>query len=834
MHALDQTRTRRAKKTTSFKLAAVYRAVPDWSALAGLSDVAAIATAAEALLDAEVFSSATVYDALNRPTSMTAPDSSEIRPTYNEAGLLEKVEARVRGAATWTTFVDDIDYDAKGQREKIVYGNGTTTTYAYDLETFRLVRLKTVRDSDDAVLQNLAYAYDPVGNITEIKDSAQQTVFFDNDVVSPRTQYVYDALYRLIKATGREHSGGVADAPRDQNDVPLMNLPHANDSAALRNYVEQYVYDAVGNILTMSHDSGASATSWTRRYEIAAASNRLLSTSLPGDYPAATSYSATYAYDEHGSMTSMPHLPGMEWDHNDQMRQVDLGGGGTAYYTYDAAGQRVRKVWEHSGLVEERIYLGGWELYRKRDSLRNLLVERETLHGMDGARRVVLVETKTVDVGAGGAFAVVSRYRFQLDNHLGSASLEVDETGLVIGYEEYHPYGTTAYASGRSGVEVSGKRYRYTGKERDEETGLYYHGARHMAPWLGRWTSADPAGMVDGPSLYRYVRNNPVLLRDPTGYLSWRDALDNFVNNSAAAGMADAIEQHAEGIKESVKQLRSDLSSFKTAAPALGKLVGTAALGAPLAVLSMARHGVNASKAAYHLNGRGMVTEFTHMSIELVETVITVGVAKGIQGKLAPHVPKGALFTKVLPKAENAAPLQILEAPPTAELPPTSPQRSPPAAEPPPASPRPATPAAKPAQRAAGSVAAEHAVDEHLRSQGHRVEPNSKEGVQGAGRQGDRLVDGVLSEYKSISGVKDTSPDGLSKAVGRRVMDGRGQASTVIVDARGQTGMTQEIAERGIRRAYGADKVTAGSASRGQLQSIRVIGSGFDITVPWR
>jgi len=265
----------------------------------------------------------------------------------------------------------------------------------------------------------------------------------------------------------------------------------------------------------MRHTAGA--VDWTRWYETAATSNRLLSTSALTDNGPATSYSAKYTYDEHGSMTSMPHLPGMAWDHNDQMRQVDLGGGGTAYYTYDAAGQRVRKVWEHSGLVEERTYLGGWEVYRKRDSLGNLLVERETLHGMDGARRVVLVEIKTVDVDAGGAFTVVSRFRFQLDNHLGSASLEVDEAGLVIGYEEYHPYGTTAYASGRSGVEVSGKRYRYTGKERDEETGLYYHGARYLAPWLGRWTSADPAGMVDGPDLYAYVEGNPVQLSDPTG-----------------------------------------------------------------------------------------------------------------------------------------------------------------------------------------------------------------------------------------------------------------------------------------------------------------------------
>ena len=150
-----------------------------------------------------------------------------------------------------------LDLEGNPLRITDAHGNGTTTTYAYDPETFRLVRLETVRDSDDEVLQNLAYTYDPVGNITEIKDSAQQTVFFDNDVVTPSTRYVYDALYRLIQATGREHAGGMADVQRDQNDVPLRNLPHANDAQAVRNYIEQYVYDAVGNIVSMRHTAGA-------------------------------------------------------------------------------------------------------------------------------------------------------------------------------------------------------------------------------------------------------------------------------------------------------------------------------------------------------------------------------------------------------------------------------------------------------------------------------------------------------------------------------------------------------------------------------------------------
>ena len=75
-----------------------------------------------------------------------------------------------------------------------------------------------------------------------------------------------------------------------------------------------------------------------------------------------------------------------------------------------------------------------------------------------------------------------------------------------ICYEEYHPYGSTAYRAASSATDVSDRRYRYTGKEKDEETGLYYHGARYYAPWLGRWTAADPSGVVDGVNLFAYCR----------------------------------------------------------------------------------------------------------------------------------------------------------------------------------------------------------------------------------------------------------------------------------------------------------------------------------------
>ena len=66
-------------------------------------------------------------------------------------------------------------------------------------------------------------------------------------------------------------------------------------------------------------------------------------------------------------------------------------------------------------------------------------------------------------------------------------------------------------------IKAAAKRYRYTGKERDEETGFAYHGARHYVPWLARWTSVDPIGVAGGINVYAYADQNPIMYRDETG-----------------------------------------------------------------------------------------------------------------------------------------------------------------------------------------------------------------------------------------------------------------------------------------------------------------------------
>ncbi|QJD87673.1 toxin TcdB middle/N-terminal domain-containing protein [Cohnella herbarum] len=514
------------------QLAQEYKATLNWS-----GDVP---------LEERIHASHTVYDALNRPTELTSPDSSVIRLGYNEASLLEAVKANVRGERTadgqpvWTSFVDRIDYDAKGQRTKIEYGNGTVTTYGYDRWTYRLshmaTRRETTRFPEDCPqlpppgwpgcgLQNLRYTYDAAGNVTHIQDDAQQTVYFRNKRVEPGADYTYDALGRLIEASGREHLGQT----QDQQNSPAApdafgdfhsRLAQAGNGNAMGTYIERYAYDAAGNLLTMQHRGNDPASpGWTRHGAYADDSNKLLSAGQFLDQE-------HYEYDVHGNMTRMSHLSAMQWDFRDQLQATArqaVGGGGTpetTWYVYDAAGIRVRKVTERhaaagvaSTRMKERVYLGIFEIYREYGGDgRTIDLERETLHIQDDRKRIALVETRTL----GTDRAPQQLVRFQFGNHLGSASLDLDQEGQIISYEEYYPYGSTSYQAVRSQTETP-KRYRYSGKERDEENGMYYNGARYYSPQLCRWINPDPAGIQDGMNQYVAFHNNPVLYVDPSG-----------------------------------------------------------------------------------------------------------------------------------------------------------------------------------------------------------------------------------------------------------------------------------------------------------------------------
>ena len=529
----------------------------DWQA--SQIDWQGISNELNAKLEAETFVQITEYDALNRMArqfNWHRDNGSRVavyKPKYNERGVLKSEELVVGATKDMTKDgfsggrlsqpIQEIRYNAKGQKVFLKLGNGTLTQYDYDPMTFRLRQMRTTRPadhedfpqrrsnlSDTNIVQQLLYTYDPVGNIMEIYDDAYEPVFFQKQMVLPRSHYTYDALYRLISAEGREQAGANT-APTYQKDDPWSggNFPVTNKT--LRNYTQSYTYDAVGNIKQMKHVDMLNQTEgWVRDYAYAVddttqpASNRLLQTWEAGNRIQATKY----RYDSHGSMLNLANTPDayyLNWDYRDMIHKINLGGGGWAYYQYDAGKQRTRKRVESRsngsvGTVEERIYLGGYELYRRQNDQGVVVEEIESLHLFEGEQRVLLVDNvvqtnRTHDNGI--AYKTEPIFRYQYSNHLGSACLELDEQAKIISYEEYHPYGTSAYRLMKSGIEASAKRYRYTGMERDEESGLSYHTARYYMPWLGKWISTDPAGLVDGNNLYVYARNNPILFKDSSG-----------------------------------------------------------------------------------------------------------------------------------------------------------------------------------------------------------------------------------------------------------------------------------------------------------------------------
>jgi RHS repeat-associated protein len=438
--------------------------------------------------------------------------------------------------------------------------------------------------TNPATVQDLRYTYDPVGNITQITDAALATVIYAGQTVEPVCRYTYDAVYRLIEATGREHidQSAFQFAPANCNyrDYPFVGPAQTNDPRAVRNYTERYEYDPVGNFERMMHR--AASGGWTRAYEYQEpsliedgvrvtprkTSNRLSRTTVhpDGNQP----IHEPYTYDAHGNMATMSHLPLMQWDFKDELsatsKQVTNDcAPETTFYIYDAAGQRVRKVTERQNGTrkDERIYLGGFEIFRVYSgSGTTVTLARETLHIMDDQQRIALVETRTQGNEPGVPQQLI---RYQFNNHLSSASLELDRQARIISYEEYYPYGSTSYQSARSQTETP-KRYRYTGKERDEESGLYYHGARYYAPWLGRWASCDPAELVDGTNGYLYVRGNALKHSDPTGLATKQVRLNYHQGISEAAKYFRELRQKGFEIAQEVylsAQLRADALKSK-------------------------------------------------------------------------------------------------------------------------------------------------------------------------------------------------------------------------------------------------------------------------------
>jgi RHS repeat-associated protein len=259
----------------------------------------------------------------------------------------------------------------------------------------------------------------------------------------------------------------------------------------LERYQQTYTYDTGNNLTHLSHQ--ANSNTWQQTLTIYPNNNR------------GTENNNQNNFDANGNLLHLDNIANLDWYYNNTLNKLTKANklNTTQCYVYDYQGNRVRSVVESNNQVQsQRDYLPPLEL-----SINQAKQQSTTLH----------IGTHILSESSKDNTQSPNQTHYQLNSHLQSNTLELDDKAQTLSYEHYYPYGGTALIAGKDKTQVQQKRYRYMGKERNDSSGLCYYGARYLAPWLTRWISPDSAGAVDGLNLYIYVGNNPLKYIDPTG-----------------------------------------------------------------------------------------------------------------------------------------------------------------------------------------------------------------------------------------------------------------------------------------------------------------------------
>lgn len=451
----------------------------------------------ESLLSAEKYTTQSIADATGTVLNITDAAGHQQKMTYDIAGLLSTSRVTVNGGAE-KIIIKSVTYSAAGQKLREEHGNGVVTTYTYEPQTQRLIAVKTEHPARKKIFQDLRYDYDPVGNVLCVTNDAEETRFWHNQKVVPENRYIYDTLYQLVSATGRE----MANAGQQSSSLPDIS---PFDKATYTNYTRNYVYDRAGNMTQIRHTAPATGNNYTTDITVSQRSNRAVLKTL-----ADTPERAEALFTPGGQQTQLQPGQTLSWTTRGELQQVtpvvrNGAAGDRESYRYDAGSQRLLKAavqkTGNSTQKQQVIYLPGLELRSGKENYQVICAgiagraQVRLLHWPDGRK---------------------DHQRFSYDNLIGSSGLETDGDGKLLSQEEYYPFGGTSVLVADTDSGIDYKTHRYSGKERDV-TGLYYYGYRYYQPWAGRWLSSDPAGTVDGLNLFRMVRNNPVMLRDDDG-----------------------------------------------------------------------------------------------------------------------------------------------------------------------------------------------------------------------------------------------------------------------------------------------------------------------------
>src|SRR5690554_886317 len=303
-------------------------------------------------------------------------------------------------------------------------------------------------------------------------------------------------------ATGRESSNVYQQPSWDLNIRP-------HDHTATNTYTRSYAYDKLGNIQKLKHVADGKANQdFVRNYEYGTGDNRLKTFTASG-----TAFENLY--DANGNLTKEGETRYYEWNANDKLAVFKNQAGSstpTVYtnYFYNAQGERVKKHTRKGNKITVTFYMDGGMFETSYVKPTGGSIDNDQFYNTikisdDGA----LIATIQVGNNTEDSTPAI---KYIIGDHLNNSSAVLTTTGTLINREEYYPFGETSFGG------FQYKRYRYNGKEKDEESGLYEYGQRYYAPWLCRFVSVDPIA-EDYPQYtsYNYAGNKPITKVDLEG-----------------------------------------------------------------------------------------------------------------------------------------------------------------------------------------------------------------------------------------------------------------------------------------------------------------------------
>jgi RHS repeat-associated protein len=418
------------------------------------------------------------YDIPGRTRTMTYPGGRRIVELTDVRARLSRIDDALSPPP-----IVQYTYDLGNRPTSRAYRNDTHTTYTYNANDWAM-NLEHTRGSTRVA--GFGYAYDNEGN-KQFEEQRHHTTRSE--------AYQYDVTNRLIEYKVGTLVGSTVPMPSTQTAYDL---------------------DPVGNWASKTTDGTTETRVHDAVNELVQIDDRTLTYDPDGNLQVDDTF--TYTYDEENRLIRV-------------RRNTDSAIVG--WYQYDALGRRVVKVASASDTFTTTRYFY--------DDTR--AVEEQDDRGATQATYVYgnyVDETLTMDRGG-------QTYYYH-QNALWSVEAVTDRAGNAVERYSYDAYGSPNLTDG-AGVPVPpnpwgtahsaiGNSDLFTGRQMDEETGLYFYRARYDDPVKGRFLSRDPLNFNDGaPNAYEYAGSRPTFGIDPLGLAT----PDDFKKACAANKIPDHV-----------------------------------------------------------------------------------------------------------------------------------------------------------------------------------------------------------------------------------------------------------------------------------------------------